>query len=456
MWRALCLLTLVACADPADDEQSTGAVSRVRAPEVDNEQSGLPSSEGDAAKQAWLDERARKMVVVSTVTTSLGQLVDCVDVNRQPALWNGRGWDPITLPEGQAPPRHGAPGEDASAARLASVDCPSGAVPMMHIDMDMLRPFPDVQSFQSGGNDTMNRPGSATARAGSTDELQFAGVKKTGMTGTVGAGAILNIWRTNNFYVSDDFTLTAIFLYGGSGSNYEEVTTGYVRYDDLFGEAMSGFENVNPCGGVYGCGYEHFFTYRAGNSTGCWNGTCDDFVQISSTYYPGQQFDPNHETWWCCGGVKSADHYEFQLDVQRWSASHVWAVYYDSTYVGYYPATYFDSSGIGTSAPSVAWSGEIRDTVYPGHTGMDMGSWGSVGAENQFPGAGIDKNAYIRNIGWYSPGWTEANIFVGSFAPYTFRTDAYCYDVTRHIDTSGDWGNYIWYGGPGLHAPNCN
>uniref|UniRef100_K3ZNU6 Neprosin PEP catalytic domain-containing protein n=1 Tax=Setaria italica TaxID=4555 RepID=K3ZNU6_SETIT len=107
--------------------------------------------------------------------------------------------------------------------------------------------------------------------------------------------------------------------------------------------------------------------------------------------------------------------------------------------LGYWPSTIF--SYLQISASYVMWGGEVY-SPYADQTSTDMGS-------GHFPGEGLSKASYIRNIQVVDPfnKLSSPNVLgLGNKQPN-------CYNVESSTN-SVNWGTYIFYGGPGKN-PSC-
>src|SRR4030095_3924685 len=168
-------------------------------------------------------------------------------------------------------------------------------------------------------------------------------------------------------------------------------------------------------------------------STGCYNNSCGDFVQVAPYVVPGAAFTVTSQT----GGTQFAIKFRWQLSGGNW-----WLVS-DSTSVGYYPGTLFDSAGGRDEARLVVWLREIGKRGTAGHTATHMGS-------GEFPGGRFGHAAFAHTLRTLAPPngtWSPAS------SAAEFVTDRNCYDVDL-LFSVGSWANFYYFGGEG-YGPNC-
>ena len=131
---------------------------------------------------------------------------------------------------------------------------------------------------------------------------------------------------------------------------------------------------------LYGDANAHFFIYSTRDNyqnnvnPGCYNNQCNDFVQVSSTYFPGMTVTPG----------TYGDSWSYSTDVYWYkdgNLGHWWLLAFDQQWIGYYPRATF--SAIAQSASHIDFGGEVVDQGTSGyHTATDMGS-------GYFPGRDI-------------------------------------------------------------------
>lgn len=385
---------------------------------------GAQADERVAEMERWLENRYAPGALVDVAVTASGRLFDCVDRDRQPGLRRPDGtFAPIAAPPRAARGARTAP--PPAGERLAeteAVPCPAGSVPMVHVDLERLRRFGSLSAFFAKNPRNLAGPlkqVDGQGFAGSTALHQYAGVKQT--VANWGGDAVFNLW--NPFTArSNEFSLSQIGVTRGSGSDQQTLEAGWQEFEDLYGD-------WEP----------HLFIYstRDGyNTTGCYNGSCGDFVQVAAAPVPGAGFT----VFSTPGGPQ----YGIQLRWQRDDANDNWWLVYGTTWVGYYPGTLFDSAGVRNQASQVQYFGEIINDAPSGdHTATDMGSGGN-------PSSGSQQVAYTRTMRTIS----TSNVWQPASSAFEFRTDADCYDVEL-LSSAGAFGNYYYFGGEGYDSSVC-
>jgi hypothetical protein len=384
-------------------------------------------TESLAEYQEYLANRYPPGALVEVVTSNLGNTFDCVARQRQPGLRRPDGtFRPIAAPP--ALPTGGVPNALASGEAVAqheSILCPPGSVPMAHVDLETLLRFPSLQAFfakhPSGPGEapevTTDRVSATRARTGSTASHQYAKVDQ--YAANWGGDAVFNLW---NPYVERDseFSLSQIWVVRGSGSDKQTLEAGWQDFYDLYGSHL-------PKLFIYS-------TQDGYGSTGCYNGTCGDWVQYSATIVPTMGWTVHSST----GGTQ----YVIQLRWQRDDTNDNWWLMYGTQWVGYYRGSLFDSAGVRNQAERVSYGGEIIDDDAVDHTRTDMGSGG-------YPAAGWQNTAYTRTLRTIS----TSNTWQAAGSATEFRTDSYCYDVDL-FSSAGSWANYFYFGGEG-YGTDC-
>ncbi|XP_048444563.1 uncharacterized protein LOC103929669 [Pyrus x bretschneideri] len=240
----------------------------------------------------------------------------------------------------------------------------------------------------------------------------------------IGAQGDINIWNPK-VESPDEFTTAQIWLKNGPGNAFESVESGWV---------------VNPK--VYGDGSTRLFVYwtkDAYKSTGCFDLTCPGFVQTNKDIALGMALQP----------ISSASGPQYQTTFSITKDFHTnnwWVRVGQNIPVGYFPGELFSYLTKG-AASLVEWGGEVYSSKikknHP-HTATGMGSgdfaWNKEG-----------NACYIKQIRIidYSqqlkyPEW------VG-----TFTDEEYCYAAVNYAASLAE-EPVFYFGGPGLHPPDCN
>jgi neprosin-like protein/neprosin activation peptide len=438
-WRkGLGVLSLVAVAGCGvqDTEAQESAPQGAR-----GEESPLAMSVQSAVElnrmQRYLDERYSPQDVVHRFRSALGDNLDCVRMEAQPGLRRA-GMErhvlqkaPSTLPQGETVDTFGAKGLNPTQGLTDGLDatgavqhCPEGTIPVLHVGMEDLKRFSNLDDFfrkAPGGLDS--RPVSTQnvnpLAAGPSTLHQYAHAAKYSIDNR-GATSTLNLWNPA-VELSSEFSLSQIWVTRGSGSSLETVETGWQNYKQLYGDNTS-----------------RLFIYYTPDAytTGCYNLTCSAFVQTNTSFVLGGSL----------GGpsVKGGTQYEQKLEWFKDGAAGNWWLRIGTTWVGYYPRSLFDANGLIDRASNIDFGGEIIDGRSGGrHTATDMGS-------GAYPSAGWQQAAFQRRI-----QYTDLNNVYQTPTLTGYRDFAGCYDIALFNDTSvNGWGQYFFFGGTGYNT-NC-
>jgi Neprosin len=158
--------------------------------------------------------------------------------------------------------------------------------------------------------------------------------------------------------------------------------------------------------------------------------------QCDPDYGPGNTY-PISEV----GGVTYFQSIQFSLHDGKW-----W-LWINDRWVGNYKADLFSANAPDASltlqdhSDYIAFYGEVYDAnSNPGVTTTDMGS-------GQFAGEHDNRAATIRNI--LVEDLNGNNVDYNGAGSYNVPDTASRYNLEEHYVSGGDWGSYIWLGGPG-------
>jgi hypothetical protein len=147
---------------------------------------------------------------------------------------------------------------------------------------------------------------------------------------------------------------------------------------------------------------------------------------------------------WRYGGYQPSATYFIFKD----NTSGDWWFNYQGVWVGRWPRSYYDTTGIANSASRIDFGGEVYDDVAAYHTFTDMGGDGS------YPAAGLGHAAYQLLLQYVTI--SGGQYFLNKATSLTeTRNDADCYDVD-YVDSTTGWGAYMFFGGPGNHSGCTN
>jgi hypothetical protein len=400
------------------------------------------TSQAEIAKaQSYLANRIDRSTVRESLKTADGRAVDCVDIHSQPALKNNpslRG-QPIQLAPSFAQPLVAVadvadnavePLTDNKGAQVAG--CPEGTVPIAAVTAKDLSRFSSLQDFFAKVPSHLGKAQAPQAAVqppyhwGPSSQHQYAHAYR--YVTNWGASSNINIW-TPYTELNSEFSLSQIWVVGGSGAGLQTLEVGTQKYRDLYGD-------YSP----------HLFIYSTrGNyapGTGCYNNTCGDFVQVSRSIYPGARLTAS----------SSYNGAQYEIGAQWFKDMNggSWWLQVQGQWVGYYPRAGYSAAGVANRAAEIDFGGEIIDNRNLSlHTSTDMGS-------GQVPAAGWRKAAYQRLLRYNYATTTNPNTVWNTPATglTTSRSDAACYDINYYTNDAS-WGSYFFFGGPGYDYNNC-
>ena len=369
--------------------------------------------------QEYLAQHVRPEDVLFRFTSPAGDEIDCVDIQKQPALRRpemakhvieykprdfvrDEGKEQARQEEQERPDIPSKEQEFTSGGQ----SCPLKSVPMRHLTMDILKNFETLEAFFY----------KTPPKDGPTSLHQYA--KADNLVDNWGGESVFNLWKPYTER-TDEFTLSQMWVVRGSGSNKETVEGGWQKYRDLYGDWRSRLF-------IY-------FTPDNYGSGGCYNLTCGAFVQVNNSVNIGGGFT-NYSSH---GGSQ----YTFKLLWYKDGESGHWWLRYGDTWVGYYPRSLFDGNGLRDFAARTSFGGEIINrNISSQHTRTDMGS-------GYMPSFGFRWAAYQRAIRYVD----TSNFYRQASGMSTFVSDADCYNIQLN-SSSGSWEQYFYFGGWGYNS----
>ena len=401
--------------------------------------------------QQYLADRINHRAIHKSLQTHNGRTVHCVDINAQPALDNPalRGHTVQLAPHSVQ--TSDLPSQKIDAASMLEPlleitqstvgesqvgHCPDGTVPIREVTAEDLNRFRSLQDFfakvPSRIRGTVRSSLDASQKlalpthAGPTSQHQYAHAYR--YVTNWGAQANINIWQPYT-ELNSEFSLGQIWVTGGSGTGLQTLEVGVQKYHDLYGDDQT-----------------HLFIYSTRDgykSTGCYNNTCSDFVQVSSSIYPGAALSPT--------SVYNGAQYDLNVHWFKDMDGGAWWLNVRGQWVGYYPRSLYNASGVQNHATEIDFGGEIIDNRNSNlHTATDMGS-------GSFPSDWWQKAAYMRLLRYNYATTSNPNTvrYTDATELTTSRSDAACYDIQYSSSSDPNWGAYFFYGGPGYHSVNC-
>ncbi|CAI9093619.1 OLC1v1029166C1 [Oldenlandia corymbosa var. corymbosa] len=378
------------------------------------------------------DNFRRANGVIKSIQSEDGDIIDCIDIYKQPALSHPAlknhkiQMEPSYVPTTDQTTRKinrakGKKNKPSKSEVPLSVikqiwhkngSCPEGTVPIRRNLKTNNKAVPIVsrryqRSFsQLSQNNTSNllRPNHALSVLMTDGDPYF---------GAQGGIAVYN----PEIEKSDEYSLSDISLETGGPESFETVRSGWM---------------VNPA--VYGDKMSRFFTYwtsDGGHETGCFDHICPGFIQVSKNIALGAIIDhistpPN----------KPAELLSISIYKDMYTDN--WWVDSGGEKIGYWPANLFEE--LNHNAEAVQWGGDVYSTrleTHP-HTATGMGSGGYSSPIDWLSGSirGIRILRILQNsLVWIYPDWA---------APYADQVN--CYDYNLQVVSDDP---VFYYGGPG-------
>ena len=404
-----------------DGNDDTGRADRLLTKE-DGER--LASQRFEEIHQYFKDQYARRDVVLQTRTPG-GLLLDWVPIESQHGcakLADPPEEDRPVLPDRSATERreHFVSFE---LDRNGAVRGPRGTVPVWRRDLERLTPMRTLNDFLSkhgrANQITVSPTGEGIAFPEDGGLHKYANTSQS--VTAFGTEGNINAWDP---YVewSDEFSLGQLALARGSGGGRQTLEVGHQEYRDLYGDWVP-----------------HLFIFyttnnytSSGDNKGGYNQDVGGWVQYSSSIHPGALSSPLSTF----GGAQ----YILQLKVQLWQGN--WWVRVNGQWIGYYPASLYNTAGLRNQADQVSWFGEIVDSSsHSGTTATDMGN-------GHWPYEGWQHCAYMNNLLYQSGSNGSMQRYAGS----AWASHPKCYGVEEHFNNAGSWGSYFWWGGSGRNS----
>jgi Neprosin len=379
----------------------------------------------------YLSDRMARREVVARTRTPGGQDLDWVPIESQTA--DGRvaappSEDGLDLEDVRKP----ADGDEIRPHELVEFELrrkdaelgPKGTVPLVRRDLSLIRPAGTLADFLSKHGKALcilpdDDPREvAYPEDGTAHKYAYSAQYVT----CYGGEGNINAWDPYLEW-SNEFSLGQVALARGSGSGKQTVEAGHQEFRDLYGDWVP-----------------HLFVFyttngytASGDNKGGYNRDVDGWVQYSNSIYPEAKSSPVSTF----GGTQ----YIMALKWQLWQGN--WWLRVNGVWIGYYPASLFNSAGLRDQAGKIAWYGEVVDSGnHAGTTATDMGN-------GHWPYEGWQRCAYMNNLYYQSSTGGALSRYNPSSV---YATNELCYDIEGHFDNTGSWGPYFWWGGSGRNS----
>jgi hypothetical protein len=365
---------------------------------------------------------------------------DCVQIEQQPSvrLLGLRGLaspPPDSVLSGRPPSEDAISVEPATRSSLIgrndqfdefgnSIGCEEHTIPMRRITLEELTRFKTLkQFFEKGPHGAGHPPGldkSVRKEGHSEPPPDLLSNHKHAYTiqwvNNLGGNSALNYWRPSvHVPLSEIFSLSQQWYFGGSGASLQTVEGGWHNFPGRYG----GSENSRLF--IY-------WTANGYNGTGCYNLDCPGFIQINNSWCLGCAFS-TYSTW---GGPQ----YDFDMKWYLYAGN--WWLSLGNQWIGYYPGTIYRGGQLTRYAQGIEYGGET-DAASSFWPPMGSGGWASYA---------FGHAAYQRDVFYFD---TASNPHWASLRPVT--ESPRCYSAAGpYWGGSSGWsgsGIYFYFGGPG-------
>ncbi|XP_047341261.1 uncharacterized protein LOC124944956 [Impatiens glandulifera] len=345
------------------------------------------------------------------VKTDDGEVIDCVDIYKQPAfdhpLINDLQMSPTSYPNGMKE-------ESRSDIKLFQDwqkygECSEGTIPITRIT--------SPSNHTKYPSPFINQDQSSLIRRSPTNGHEYAMISDEG-TNYYGASAWLNVWSPNVEYGElsagkmklISATLTDFY------NSYNSIEVGWMVYPSRY--------NNSTKPKFYG-----YWTSDGDQRTGCYDLDCNGFVQTNGDVAFGATIEPV--------STYNGDQYEMFFTIFKDKITGNWWLQFNGNNIGYWPNTLFKR--LANNATIVNWGGEILNVRHAGHhTTTQMGS-------GHFSSESYRKAAYISRMKVFNSNYDRKD--PGYLVK--IQSNQGCYDVNIDQRIAGKG---ISYGGPGFSS----
>ncbi|XP_068655242.1 protein neprosin-like [Aristolochia californica] len=328
---------------------------------------------------------------IEVIKTKYGDIYDCVDIHRQPALDHPLlknhtvQMAPTYLPE--------IPKRNVSRSGTVSIDislpdggCPEGSVPLLRTTVEGLIRAKSVKRIrrkqyqQNSGNLSVNVNGYTHHYA----IVRAEGSRYYGLT------ASMNVWSPNVMY-NIHSSIARMSFYGGPLEQLNLVEAGWMSDN-----------------------------YR----NGCYDRECQGFIHTSTTLSIPSVVEPL--------STYNGDQYYITLEIYRdRNTGHWWLTYGENQdRVGYWPSNLLP---------------HMRDYATEVHWGGEVASFPPMGS-GHFAQEGFGKSCFMMNLEMLDEAAHLTDVPTDT---HPLVTDNTCYSIIDHLPNGNEMGRHIYFGGPG-------
>ncbi|KAE8650029.1 hypothetical protein Csa_011504 [Cucumis sativus] len=368
--------------------------------------------------------------------TKEGDIIDCVDINKQPALDHPllKNHKVQTLPSGYVSKLFKKDSSQANngISTLPSNNnngeegCPNGFVPIRRtLKKDLIR-------LKSLSSNNKNQQSSMNPQDDQSDDFFDDSVKfpyyqnvvshslEKGTEKYYGTKSYMSVYNVSLSF--DQSSSTNIWIVGGPVDSLGVLMTGWLVNPEVNGDFVTRSF-------VY-------WTADGGTTTGCYNMYCQGFVQVNPSHHVGAPLLPT--------STYEGQQYDYQFTIIQIEGNW-WVLVGENLGLGYWPKELIQNLVDG--ADQIAWGGIAQPSI-DGVSPM-LGS-GHKPNEN----GDYNEGCYIRNIQIISGAATNTYVLPTWDNTLSYSSNTSCYDLNPNVNCGYDMMEYCFtFGGPG--GPNC-
>jgi Neprosin len=376
------------------------------------------------AMRQYLLNRYQGLETQHSFVENGGQIVDCIPIEQQPSLRGSSQRIPTAPSLPQSPPQSYPPPDFAVRSQRPppqlspdyrdrfgnQMSCPQGTIPLIRLTLEQLSRFRNLQDF------FQKAPGGGRLPTGIEKESRTVALHKYAhanqFVNNIGGTAYLNVWKPV-IGPNQVFSLSQHWYVGGSGNGIQTAECGWQVFPQMYGTDL-------PCLFIYWTRDNYF-------NSGCYNVSCDAFVQTDSSVVLG-------------GGLTFSTpgpNTQFEYQMGYLFSGGNWWFYFNNQPIGYYPGSLYQGGALSNGAAIIDFGGET----------VGDGTWPPMGS-GAFANGGFGVAAYTRSIGYFPPSGGTVDAALSQQQP-----SPQCYTIDVFNSSGTSWGSYIFFSGPG--GTNC-
>ncbi|GMI88514.1 hypothetical protein like AT5G25950 [Hibiscus trionum] len=377
---------------------------------------------------------------VKTIQSEDGDIIDCVDIYKQPAFDHPALKNHIIQMRPSFDLKKEKPSTENESSKPVvsqtwqrSGSCPEGTIPIRRIRREDLLRAESIDRFGRKPRAIVSKSNTTNQKDGHfpfinntnivLPTVEYESVAMLVAVGTdfIGATGDINIWNPRLSSPTDEFTTAQIWVKSGPADVFESVECGWIVFPNLYGDNRTRL-------------FTHW-TLDGTTSTGCYDLNCDGFVHTNPEIALGAALEP----------LSSLYGQQYYITVGMFKdpqTNNWWVKVGGDTPIGYWPGNLF--SFLNHSSTLVEWGGLLfsPNVRTSNHTTAGMGS-------GHFASGLFGKACFIQNIATMDFSWQlKYPQWVG-----TWDNEFNCYSA--YIDQQSNGTSPVFFfGGPGRN-PDC-